>query len=52
MNKRKIYNDPVYGFVSIPYDILFDLETDASQRLQYQVSNLTSPPDAVLWVHA
>lgn len=24
-NKRKIYNDPVYGFVSYPHDILYDL---------------------------
>ena len=25
INKRKIFNDPVYGFVSIPYDIVHDL---------------------------
>jgi HD superfamily phosphohydrolase len=25
MNKRKIFNDPVYGFVTIPYDIIYDL---------------------------
>lgn len=24
-NKRKIFNDPVYGFVSYPHDILYDL---------------------------
>jgi len=24
-NKKKIINDPVYGFISIPYDIIFDL---------------------------
>jgi len=24
-NKRKIFNDPVYGFISFPYDILYDL---------------------------
>lgn len=23
--KKKIFNDPVYGFVSVPYGILFDL---------------------------
>ena len=35
MNKRKIFNDPVYGFVSIPYDILFDLvEHPYFQRLR------------------
>ena len=25
MNKRKIFNDPVYGFMSFPYEILYDL---------------------------
>lgn len=35
MNKKKIFNDPVYGFVSIPYDILFDLvEHPWFQRLR------------------
>lgn len=35
MNKRKIFNDPVYGFISIPYDILFDLiEHPYFQRLR------------------
>lgn len=35
MNKRKIFNDPVYGFVSIPNDILFDLvEHPYLQRLR------------------
>ncbi len=35
MNKKKIINDPVYGFVSIPYDILFDLiEHPYFQRLR------------------
>lgn len=35
MNKRKIINDPVYGFVSIPYDIIFDLiEHPWFQRLR------------------
>lgn len=24
-NKRKIFNDPVYGFISFPFDILYDL---------------------------
>ena len=24
-NKLKIINDPVYGFIKIPYDIVFDL---------------------------
>jgi HD superfamily phosphohydrolase len=35
MNKKKIFNDPVYGFVSIPYSILFDLiEHPFFQRLR------------------
>lgn len=35
MNKRKIFNDPVYGFVTIPYDIIFDLiEHPVFQRLR------------------
>ncbi len=35
LNKRKIFNDPVYGFVTIPYDIIFDLiEHPIFQRLR------------------
>lgn len=35
MNKKKIFNDPVYGFVAVPYDILFDLiEHPYYQRLR------------------
>ncbi|MFQ5446577.1 MAG: HD domain-containing protein [Saprospiraceae bacterium] len=35
MNKKKIFNDPVYGFVSLPYEILFDLiEHPFFQRLR------------------
>ena len=35
MNKKKIFNDPVYGFVNIPYEILFDLiEHPYFQRLR------------------
>ena len=35
MNKKKIFNDPVYGFVTIPHDILFDLvEHRYFQRLR------------------
>jgi uncharacterized protein len=35
MNKRKIFNDPVYGFISIPYDIVFDMvEHPYFQRLR------------------
>ncbi|HEX2920390.1 MAG TPA: HD domain-containing protein [Bacteroidales bacterium] len=34
-NKRKIINDPVYGFISIPHDIIFDLiEHPWYQRLR------------------
>lgn len=35
MNKKKIFNDPVYGFISIPYPLVFDLiEHPAFQRLR------------------
>ena len=35
MNKKKIFNDPVYGFVSVPYGILFELvEHPYFQRLR------------------
>jgi len=35
MNKKKIFNDPVYGFVSVPYGIIFDLvEHPWFQRLR------------------
>jgi len=35
MNKKKIFNDPVYGFITIPYEILFDLiEHPYFQRLR------------------
>lgn len=35
MNKKKIFNDPVYGFISIPYEIVFDLvEHPFFQRLR------------------
>lgn len=35
MNKRKIINDPVYGFVYIPFEIIFDLiEHPVFQRLR------------------
>lgn len=35
MNKKKIFNDPVYGFISIPYGIVFDLiEHPYFQRLR------------------
>jgi HD superfamily phosphohydrolase len=35
MNKKKILNDPVYGFINIPHDIIFDLiEHKAFQRLR------------------
>ncbi|MEY3051971.1 MAG: hypothetical protein RLY31_1756 [Bacteroidota bacterium] len=48
MNKRKIFNDPVYGFVTIPYDLLFDLvEHPWFQRLrrikQVSLSNYVYP---------
>ncbi len=34
-NKRKIFNDPVYGFVNIPTDLIFDLiEHPIFQRLR------------------
>lgn len=35
MNKRKIFNDPVYGFISLPYDSTYDLvEHPYFQRLR------------------
>ncbi|MEI6816785.1 MAG: HD domain-containing protein [Bacteroidota bacterium] len=35
MNKKKIFNDPVYGFISIPNDLIFDLiEHPYFQRLR------------------
>lgn len=35
MNKKKIFNDPVYGFVSLPYDSIFDVvEHPYFQRLR------------------
>lgn len=35
MNKKKIFNDPVYGFINIPYDTVFDLiEHPFFQRLR------------------
>jgi HD superfamily phosphohydrolase len=34
-NKRKIINDPVYGFISIPYDLIYDIiEHPWFQRLR------------------
>jgi hypothetical protein len=35
MNKRKIINDPVYGFITIPFELIFDLiEHPVFQRLR------------------
>lgn len=35
MNKKKIFNDPVYGFINVPYNILFDIiEHPYFQRLR------------------
>lgn len=48
VNKQKIFNDPIYGFVSIPYPIIFDLiEHPYFQRLrrikQLGLTNLVYP---------
>lgn len=48
LNKRKIFNDPIYGFVTIPYTIVFDLiEHHYFQRLrrikQLGLTNLVYP---------
>ena len=48
MNKHKIFNDPVYGFVSIDFDIIFDLiQHPYFQRLrrisQLGMTSLTYP---------
>jgi uncharacterized protein len=35
MNKKKIFNDPVYGFINLPYELIFDLiEHPYFQRLR------------------
>jgi HD superfamily phosphohydrolase len=35
LNKRKLINDPVYGFVNIPTDLIFDIiEQPLFQRLR------------------
>jgi HD superfamily phosphohydrolase len=35
LNKKKIFNDPIYGFISIPFDLVFDLiEHPYFQRLR------------------
>ena len=35
MNKRKVFNDPVYGFINIPSDLIFDIiEHPFFQRLR------------------
>jgi HD superfamily phosphohydrolase len=48
LNKRKILNDPVYGFITIPFEIIYDLiEHPMVQRLrriqQLGLSNLVYP---------
>lgn len=48
MNKRKIINDPVYGFITIPFEIVFDIvEHPWFQRLrrieQLGLSHLVYP---------
>ncbi|MCB0496069.1 MAG: HD domain-containing protein [Cyclobacteriaceae bacterium] len=35
MNKKKIFNDPIYGFISIPSELIYDIiETPYFQRLR------------------
>ncbi|MFT4661605.1 MAG: HD superfamily phosphohydrolase, partial [Patiriisocius sp.] len=48
INKRKVFNDPVYGFITIPYKIIFNLiEHPYFQRLrrisQLGLSHLVYP---------
>lgn len=48
LNKKKIINDPVYGFINVPNDALFDLiQSSEVQRLrrikQLGLSNLVYP---------
>jgi HD superfamily phosphohydrolase len=47
-NKRKIFNDPIYGFITVPYDIIYDLiDHPWFQRLrrikQLGLTNLVYP---------
>lgn len=36
VNKKKIFNDPIYGFISIPFELVFDLiEHPYFQRLRH-----------------
>ena len=35
MNKRKVFNDPIHGFIKIPFDIIYDIiEHPYFQRLR------------------
>jgi HD superfamily phosphohydrolase len=35
VNKRKIFNDPVHGFITIPHELIFDvIEHPYFQRLR------------------
>jgi HD superfamily phosphohydrolase len=35
LNKKKIFNDPIYGFISVPSELIFDIiETPVFQRLR------------------
>lgn len=40
VNKRKVFNDPVYGFITIPYKIIYDLIEDPTFQRLRRISQL------------
>ena len=48
MNKRKIINDPIYGFISIPNELVFDIY--GPPILSEAASNQTIRPDRAWYI--